>query len=348
MTPEQALAEARSQKLRPVYLVVGNEHHLVSQVIRALRDATLEGGVVGLNEDQLNANELGIDAALATARTLPMMAKRRFILVRDIEHWEGASGKGAKSTSSPLDRLAEYAKDPAPSSVLVLVSSKLDKRRRLVTQARTDQWLVSCETPSRQQLPAWIMRSVAERGNSITPAAVELLAELAGPELSGIADAVERLCLYVGPEKTIDEDAVGECVIRLRPATVWELLGAVGRRDVGAALTALDRLYDPHDRGMPVQLLGTLAWSTRQLLRFEAALREGLSPPEAAKQAGAPAFKARELAQQVRQLPRGELRSWLLTLNNLDLSLKGGSKRPAKATLEHALIELCRNISAPS
>ena len=62
----------------------------------------------------------------------------------------------------------------------------------------------------------------------------------------------------------------------------------------------------------------------------------------AAKAAGAPPFKAKDLARQVKQLPREQLESWLPVLARIDLDLKGGSERPPKAILEHALIELCR------
>ena len=125
----------------------------------------------------------------------------------------------------------------------------------------------------------------------------------------------------------------------VKPSSVWELVGAVGRRDLGAALAALGRIYDPKDRGLPI--LGTLAWSTRQLIKFHAATTRGLSPPEAAKYAGAPPFKAGELSSQVKHFSARELERWLLVLSEIDLSLKGGSKRPALAVLEASLVALC-------
>jgi DNA polymerase-3 subunit delta len=126
----------------------------------------------------------------------------------------------------------------------------------------------------------------------------------------------------------------------LRTASVWELVAAVGRRDAGAALAALADVYDPQDRGL--RLLGVLAWSTRKLLRFESAVRQGASPEQAAMRAGAPPFKARELSQQVKALPRVELERWPELLARLDLELKGGSRRPPQAILESAILTLCR------
>lgn len=341
MTPEQALTEARDGKLRPIYLVVGEEAHRAAAVVRALRQASIGNGIAGLNEDQLTAGEATVESVLSAARTLPMMSQRRLVCVRSLERWEpkGDASKSKGQAGEALDRLADYAKDPSPSTTLVLVASKLDNRRRLSVLARNEGWLVSCDPLARAELPDWISRSARERGNTLGPEVADLIAELAGPELSSVADALERVCLYAGEGVEVTADHVAECVVRVRPATVWQLVDAVGRRDLGAALAALQGVFDPADRGL--RLLSVLAWSTRQLLRFEAATRAGLSGPEAAKRAGAAPFKARDLAEQVRRLPRAELEGWLDLLAKVDFALKGGSRRAPRAVLEEAIVSLC-------
>jgi DNA polymerase-3 subunit delta len=343
VTPDQALAEAEKGELRPVYLVAGEEPFLASQVVSALKTAACKGGVPGLNDDAFQAGEVEVERVLSAASTLPMMAKRRFVLVRGLERWEAKAAKaeGKPSDKDPLERLLDYLKAPSPSTVLVLFGVGLDKRRKLYTQAKTDGCLVACEALQRADLPRWIERRVAARGCKINGSVADLLAELTGPELSPVADAVERLCLYVGDGQEIHEDAVSTCIVRLRSASVWELVSAVGRRDAGAALAALADVYDPQDRGL--RLLGVLAWSTRQLLRFESALRQGATPEQAATRAGAPPFKARDLSQQVKALPRSELERWPELLARLDLELKGGSRRPPQAILESAILRLCRS-----
>jgi len=341
MTPEQAIREAQEQKLRPVYLLMGEERHLEGKVVQALKAAATAGGIPGLNEDQVQAQETDVETALAAARTLPMMAKRRFVLVRGLEHWEPREGNDGKDKLSPLDRLLEYAQNPSPSTTLVLLGGNLDKRRKLVTSARKDGWLVNCEALSRADLPGFIERTARERGNPLEAGVADLIAELAGPELGPVTDALERCCLYAGVGVAVSEDVVAECVVRLRAKTVWELVTAVSQRDPGAALSALDEVYDPQDRGL--RLVGLLAWSTRQMLRFESALSEGASPNDAAVRAGAPPFKARELAEQVKRIARADLERWLETLAELDYALKGGSKRPAKSVLEHGILKLCRS-----
>jgi DNA polymerase-3 subunit delta len=350
MAPEQAVAEARDGKLRPLYLVVGEERYLSSIVVSEIRKAVLGGVDLGLNEDNFDADATDVDAVLSAARTLPMMAKRRLVVVRQVERWEpkGDAKESKGRDSKPpdgkvrvqaLDRLVEYAGNASPSTTLVLVAAKLDSRRRFSLLAKKEGFAVECDTPPRATLPSWLARRARERQKTLGPGVGELLADLAGPDLARLDDAIERLSLYVGAENEITEDAVADAIVGVKPSSVWELVGAVGRRDAGGALAAFARIYDPKDRGLP--LLGTLAWSTRQLIRFQAATARGLSPPDAAKHAGAPPFKAQDLAEQSRRLPADELERWMAALTDVDLALKGGSKRPAQAILESLLLTLC-------
>ncbi|MEB2321440.1 MAG: DNA polymerase III subunit delta [Sorangiineae bacterium] len=339
MTPDEALTEARARELRPVYLVIGEEQYLASMVLGALREAALTSGGRGTSEDRFTAGDDPVEAVVDAARTLPMFARQRLVVVRALERWEPKGDADSKRKTDPFERLLDYAKEPSTSTVLLLTAGKLDKRRRLVTTARSDGWLVDCAPLGRGELPRFIERQAAARGHRLAHGVADLIAELAGPELAPVADALERSCLYAGANAEVTEEVVAECVVRVRPTTVWELVDAVGRRDAGAALATLERVYDPQDRGL--RLVGLLAWSARQLIRFESATRSGLAPPEAAKAAGAPPFKARDLAEQTRRIPRHDLERWLERLARVDLALKGGSKRLPKAVLEHALLELC-------
>ncbi len=351
VTPESAIAEAQAGKLRPVYLVLGEERLLVDRVVSALREATQKGGIAGFNEDKFTVGEASATAGavIGAAKSLPMMAKLRYVMVRGLDRWEKKSdendeaaettkGKKGKPESSPLDDLADYVKDPVPSTVMVLVSPKLNGVRRLVTAAKKGGFIVNCEQLSRQALPGWIEATAKGKGHAISAEVADYLAEIAGPDLGYVNDAIERLSLFVGQKQPITEDAVALIVTRVRQSTVWELIDLLGKRRLAPVLGTLADVYDPRDGGL--KLLGALTWSIRQLVKFESALKGGGDPREAAARAGMPPFRAQESAQVIRGMPPGTLARWLKLLAHADLSLKS-SRRPAQAVLEAMLIEMC-------
>lgn len=329
VTPQELAKEIERGDLRPVYLFTGDERYLLDRAVRALRDAALKGAVADFNEDAFLADEAGIDKVLGAARTMPMMADRRFVLVRQVERWD-------QGEAQALEKLAKYVETPSPSTCVALVATKLDARRKLSQMAKKQGFGVVCDTVPDEKLPAFVEARAKERGVTIRPDVSRFVATIAGPDLATLVDAVERLSLYVGKGGEVTEDAVADIVVKVRETSAFSLVDAVGRRDRKKALSLLHEVLD--EREGP-KLLGLFAWSVRQLLKFKAATEAGEAPEDAAKSAGAPPFKARELAAQVRSIPRAELERWLVLLSEADLELKGG-KRTTRAVFETLVLDL--------
>ncbi len=336
MTPEQAIAEARAGSLRPVYLVLGEEAFLAQQVIDALLAATDSGGTAGFNVDKMHAAEGAAHAAVAAARTVPMMAKHRFVLLTGIERWESKSGGGSGES---FDVLADYVAAAVDTAVLVLRGRKVNGSRRLVRAAKKEGFLVVCDPLANRELPSWIRRAAEAKGHKMAPPAAEALAELLGAELGPVVDALERLSLFVGAGREITEEALAQLITRVRQDTVWALVDALSERKLARVLEVLADASRGSDTSLP--LLGAVGWRIRQLLKFQGARLAGQAPAVAAKTAGVPPFKARELERTVSKLDRATLERWLMLLGEADLALKG-SRRAGQEVLATTMIEMCR------
>jgi len=366
MTPDEALQTIARGDILPVWLVVGEERFLKDRVVNAIAKSVLSGSIADFNHDCFNAGETSVDVALSATRTAPMMAKKRIVQIRYLERWDtastkdgddsddnenskqatdSASGRGASDANpnavAPLDRIAEYAKSPIESTTLVLTAQKLDGRRKLLALAKKQGFIVDCTQLDSRQLPKWVAKRADEKGHRIEPHVAELIAEIAGPDLSQLDDVIERLSLSVGKAAPIDEHAVRINVTRVRLADTWALVEAASRKDLARVLALFDDVFDHRDRGLP--LLGAIAWTLRQLLKLQAALVTGASLDEAARTAGIyPAFRAREYAEKLRAFRPRELERWLTMLQETDLALKS-SRRPADAILQELFTRLCRN-----
>lgn len=354
VTPDEVLAECRDGQVRPFYLVVGEERLFADRVVSALREAATRGGVAGFNEEKFTAGETDAASILAAAQMLPMMAPRRFVLVRGADAWEkdaaradkraedGAERAGAarrKEPDPPLDLLDGYAKAPSPSTTMVVVASKLNGTRRIVKTAKAGGFLVEC-TPlkRREELASFVRGAARERGHAIDERAAARLAEIAGPALGPLDDAVERLSLYVGAGAPIGVEAVDAVVARIRESSVWDLVDALVARRLDASLLALRDVVDGNDSALPA--LGAIASCVRQLLKMDAAMRAGASPPEAAAAAGIPPFKAQDRAQALRRLSPRVLGSWPRLLAAADVACKS-SRRSGVAILEETILAMC-------
>ncbi len=326
---DAVIAAARKGQFKAVHVLTGSERFLVERAIGLLKQAALGDGPPGFNDDVFHGGAaLSAQRVIDAARTLPMMAKARFILVRDVD----------KLPASELAPLAEYVAAPVDSSCVVLVAEKLHASGKLVKNAKASGALAEAAPLKGPALARFAKEEAERRGHALSPRAAEALVESVGEDLAGIDDAIERLSLYVGPGEKIGVEAVETCVSRVAADSIWELVDAVGVKDLGKALAAAGSLLEAREE--PLRILAMIARQLRIVAKMRDALKAGKGDRDAALEAGAPPFKARELKVSAERFSPVGLAFAFDVLADADLALKG-SKRPGELVLEEAIVTLC-------
>jgi DNA polymerase-3 subunit delta len=325
----EVIERAQAGKPEGVFVLSGEERFLVERAIRALREATIGDGPTGLNDEVIHGSKTTEARSIAAAaRTLPMMAKARFVLVRDVHLM--AAGE--------LDALVDYLEDPSPSSCVVMTAVKLDGRGRFAKQAKKLGVLVDAQPLRPADMRRFLSQEAKARGHALDAQAAEALVDAIGTDLAAADDAMERLSLFVGAGAAIDLASVEACITRVRTESIWALVDAVSGRDRRKAVTATGSLLA--DREPPLRILAMVARQLRMVAKMREALAAGLAGPEAAKRAGAPPFKARELTAAARRFTMKDLEHAFRVLAQADLAMKG-AKRKGELVLEETILALC-------
>ena len=325
----QTLIESAEQgRYAPVHLIVGSERLFIDRAVAALRRASVGEGDAW-NEEIFQGKGCSALRIIDAARTLPMLGRARFVLVKGLN----------ELADKELERITEYLPGATDTCCLVLVAEKLDGRSKLMKLAKQRDFLVDAQPLKLAAMRGFTLREANRRGLRLDDAAAAALVDCVGTDLSALSDALERLSLYVGDKQPITLAAVEACVARVRVESIWALVDAVSARDRRTALKAAGSLLD--DREPPLRILAMVVRQLRMLGRARQALDEGASPDQAASAAGAPPFKARELAAAARRLSIAELRRAFRILAEADLAQKGG-KCPPDLALQGAILELTR------
>lgn len=326
---QSLIAEARDGRFPPVVLLTGAERFLLERALTLLKRASLGDGPAGFNDDLFHgAASLSGQSIVGAARTLPMMATARYILVRDVD----------KMNTGEHEPLVAYIGDPSESTCMVMTATKLHGSSKLAKAAKKAKIVVEAKPLKGGGVRRFAQDEAKRRGHKLSGRAADALLEAVGEDLSAIDDALERLSLYVGNGEAIEVAAVEACVSRIAADSIWALVDAVGMRDTQKALAAAGSLLD--NREPPLRILGMVARQLRIVARMKDALRQRLRGKDAAIEAGAPPFKARELTESARRFSALQLAGAFSVLAEADLALKG-SKRPPERVLEEAVLQLC-------
>jgi len=311
-----------------VYVLVGAERLLIERAVDAIRRAVDSMGAPGFNVEVFDGKGLEAGRVTSAARTLPMMAEVRLVLLRNVD----------AMTPTEQAKLAEYLDDPSESTCFVATATKLDGRAKLSKTAKKKGHLIEASSLRGASLRKFVREEATVREHAIAPQAIEAVLDAVGDDLAAIDDAMERLSLFVGAGQRIDADAVMRCVTRIRVETIWTLVDAIGLKDRRKGIAAAQSLLD--DREPPLRLLAMVARQLRIIARMREALSEGLRPQDAAKRAGAPPFKAADLTESARRFSSDSLGQAFTLIARTDRALKS-SKRPPDVILQDAVLELC-------
>ena len=117
----QIIEDVRRGIFAPVYLLMGDEPYYPEMVCDEIVANALDDSERDFNQTVCYGMDTDAASVGADARSYPMMAERRLVVVRDAQKL------------SRLEDLADYVADPMESTVLVLLmrGASADKRRSL-------------------------------------------------------------------------------------------------------------------------------------------------------------------------------------------------------------------------
>jgi DNA polymerase-3 subunit delta len=307
--------------LQPVYVLASAEPLLLSRAVAEITDAAVPPASRAFNLDQLEGKGLGAATLVNTARTLPMMGKRRLVLVRD------ADAAGADT----LNALVPYLEKPVPETVLVLVCGKIDGRLKFFATAKKKGFVHELTVP--RQLAGWIVDEARRAGARIDPMAARRLEDVVGKDLSRLAQAVEQLALFAGEGQTISSEHVDALIADTSERTVFQLNDAVGQGDRPGALRAVAKLFEQRESAVGVVIM--LARHVRQLALYQELAAARAPAAEIARVCGVPPFVIdKSLAPQSRRFTAPALGKALRLVAQADRDLKG----PVKAALGEEVV----------
>ena len=230
------------------YYFHGPEDLLKDEALRAILDRALDPSLRDFNLDQRSAGQLDTDSLFALCTTLPMMAERRVVVLREVE--------ALKRKPKVRSALLEYLGRPAPDTVLVLIQGANEEAEdKEIARAAV---AVACEPLPELRVLKWLDRRAKGLGLELPDDAARHLVRAVGGELASLAAELDKLAaLPAGEPLTVER--VGELVGVRHGETIFDWRDAVLEDRAGPAVRLLGPLLDqPGSSGVKlVTMLGT-------------------------------------------------------------------------------------------
>lgn len=340
MTREEFYRSIKSSGILNCYLFEGEEEYTKESALRTLREAVLEEDLTGLNATVLTDPDA--DSLIACAETLPMMANRRFVLVKECSLLQGTKaeeeGEKPASKSGSADRIVDYVGHLPPTTCLVFhVKGKANATRKLYKKIAGLGGLVSFEPLDQSMLIKWIAKELKAYDKQIDRYSAEQLIFAAGQDMHRLYNELGKLAAYAGEREAVTEKDIEAICTKSVEYKVFDLSDAMVKGNAALASRLMgDMLREGEQR---FGLLSLLERQYRQLL-FIKLLSDTRMPVETlAKQLSVSPFVVRKLQPLTQTYSAKELYEAQTLLVDTEYAVKSG-QMPEEGSLEQAVYRL--------
>jgi DNA polymerase III subunit delta len=344
---QQLQKELNGGEIRPVYFFCGEET-FYTDTLQEIIINLLPADLRDFNMDILYGSEHAADKVLSLARSYPMMADRRIVIVRDFSAMFDRSGSSSdkdddsssRSSGTSLDLFLNYLEKPNPSTVLTIVDKKVPAGNTRLGKAVSKNTAVGYarfDPIPEEQLPGWIIEWSAQKGKKIRPEAANVLAQLTGSDLLLVSTELDKLCTFKTTEDEIFVDDVRKLVAPVREISVFELKEALFSRDLKKSLTVAEQILHTSkstDVGEVIRIVSFFYSVFSNIWQIQRLTQKGIPSAQIRTTIGVNNdWYFRNLIKDSKVFPLDRIPLIFEALLDADRSVKGMSKMHAKDIL---------------
>ncbi len=329
-----------SEKKPRVYLFYGNDESAMHKLVQGLVDKVMDAAMGDMNITRFQESPRVEDVRDA-AYMIPMFGERRLVLVTNAQDWV----KGSKNKDSIIKLM-----EGLPASTALVIQLNLEIERGNWKDFAPSHWLrkwmkdqpagtffqKECSLPGIGQMPGLIMKEAKEKKGEFSPEAAQELARAIGNDTLIASLEIDKLLNYVDYHRPVTAEDVRLLTPDISPTSVFDMVDAVGERNISKAAQLLHRLLETE---MPIPLFGMIIRQFRLLILAREVLDQGGRKQRIEQTLKVHPFVAEKLEKQTALFDMSQLKEIYQRLLTTDEYMKTGQMDP-KIAMEMFVSEL--------
>ncbi len=319
-----------------LYVLHGEDEFTRSEQLSRWKVTLGDAATASLNTVAVDGRTISLAELVEVCDALPFLGSRRLVVVdgfwsRFEPQEQGRSRRKTQTLSADdqalLERLEEYLPGMPPTTRLVFVEPGALNPGNPVFHLRSvdkDQVVVKeFRAPAQRNLGRWIERRMKSKGGAITPEAGRELANLVGTDLRQLDQELDKLLAHANFERPVSVDDVRNLVSANQMTSVFDLVDAIGLRQVEPAMCSLHELLDAG--AAPLYLLHMIERQFRILLQVKELGSQGAGLQEIQRELGIKhSFVVKKALHQARSFSQLRLESIFAQLADVEQAIKTG------------------------
>ena len=258
---------AKSVQTGNFFAIVGTDEGQVREQALKLYNELTGGNDDGFTHETLDGTADNSDAAheicstaVQALQTVPMFGGDKVVWLRNVNFLADSVTGRSQRTEEGVERLRNCLEEGLPDGVKLIISALgVDKRRafwKFIQKEADVQAYDRIDTGRdgwQDEVAQFVTQKASEKGLEFEPEALEVFVLLAGEQSQQIGNELEKLDLFLGPERrTITYDDVNVMVPLSREAVVFEIGKAIQTGHAERAIELVDQQLEADESAIGI------------------------------------------------------------------------------------------------
>ncbi len=303
---KRIFSDLDSKSIAGLYLLVGPEYYIMEEMAGRIVASIVPEDLRSFNLTVSYGAEVDIEAFAGAARSYPFMADKRVLVLKELERLRGS-----------WKALIDYCRDPAPSTVLILLFDPFDESGRRSRQPRDFKKLEACikakgqilvfDKLADEDLNRWVVQKAKRMNLPLDSEAAELIVRSVGDNLFDIQNELEKLAIVFEGER-IERKDLESVIGGYRIDALFELVDRIGPRPDPAVLRTLHGIISTGAERPSVVMYHTIRHFLA-LLKIKAGVGDG-------------GYRYKRLQKKAGRFSTRSILVWLENLRIAELTMK--------------------------
>lgn len=333
-----------SGKPSPVYLICGDDGYLRRRSLEMLKEKYKPDILPEFNYTEFDGADCTVDEIAYAADTLPMMAERRMVVVKDMD----AASVSAEQYRKLESFLGSVGNNDSCITIFFNVSVKAsaksgDRQGAMRSLIKKSGTVINCKTPTASEIADILLSEASRTGAQISRADASYMVERCGSDITNLLSELAKLqslCNSQGNGK-ITRAAIDANTTQSIDVKAYMLASNIISGKRGDAYRIMEELFD--ERTEPVAVLAIMSGAFIDLYRAKLASGQRKNADDMAALFGEE-YKGKEKRlsfsfRDCRRYPVFLLQRWCTMLCKTDAALKS-SRVDGKILMEKLLAEM--------
>lgn len=320
-----------------MFVFHGPEEYSKDRALERLKEKYLPKGLEELNCQHLEDERANAAEIRRASETLPFMAEKRIVVVRDYPMLAASSRGSGLNEAGELEELDRLISDfPSTACLIFFQRVPPDKRRaawtRLLKSAESVEFAPLTEDELAQQLGKMAKRS----GCSVSRDAARFMLQYCGSDLEALSHEMEKACAHAGKGAAVTREDIQAVCVQTMESKVFDFIDMLYTGKAAAAMEKLRALAGEDDGAA-----GLLSLIGRQARLMAAVKAEGpgANSGALASALGAKPFVVDIAKRQAARWTGGELCRIIALCAGADESVKQG-RAEMRSAVERVAMEI--------